>query len=125
MGRYVGKLIAARVAGNALPAFRYRHPGDLATIGRRAAVVKLNRVHLKGFIGCAHLLPDRAAPSFHRGVHLVVGLPHSAAQRALDHRSPAAGSARGTRLSAGLDTEQRHHTPLNQLYPCSSQYPGL
>jgi NADH:ubiquinone reductase (H+-translocating) len=51
MGRYVGKLIAARVAGNALPAFRYRHPGDLATIGRRAAVVKLNRVHLKGFIG--------------------------------------------------------------------------
>jgi NADH dehydrogenase len=51
MGRYVGRLIAARVAGNALPPFRYRHPGDLATIGRRAAVVKLNRIHLKGFIG--------------------------------------------------------------------------
>jgi NADH dehydrogenase len=51
MGRYAGKLIAARIAGETLPAFRYRHPGDLATIGRRAAVVKLNRVHLKGFIG--------------------------------------------------------------------------
>ena len=51
MGRYVGRLIAARVAGNSLPPFRYRHPGDLATIGRRAAVVKLKRVHLKGFVG--------------------------------------------------------------------------
>jgi NADH dehydrogenase len=51
MGRYLGKLLAARIAGNALPPFRYRHPGDLATIGRRAAVVNLGRVHLKGFIG--------------------------------------------------------------------------
>jgi NADH dehydrogenase len=51
MGRYVGKLIAARVAGNSLPAFRYSHPGDLATIGRRAAVVNLDRMRLKGFVG--------------------------------------------------------------------------
>jgi NADH dehydrogenase len=52
MGRYVGKLITSRVAGGAsLPPFRYRHPGDLATIGRRAAVVKLHRLHLKGFVG--------------------------------------------------------------------------
>ena len=34
-----------------LPAFRYRHLGDLATIGRRAAVVKFGRLHLKGFVG--------------------------------------------------------------------------
>jgi NADH dehydrogenase len=51
MGRYVGKLIAAHVAGNFLPAFRYAHPGDLATIGRRAAVVNLDRLRLKGFVG--------------------------------------------------------------------------
>jgi NADH:ubiquinone reductase (H+-translocating) len=51
MGRYVGRLIAARLAGKSLPAFRYRNLGELATIGRRAAVVKLGRVHLKGFIG--------------------------------------------------------------------------
>jgi NADH dehydrogenase len=51
MGRYVGRLIAARISGEALPPFHYRHPGDLATIGRRAAVVKLNRIHLKGFVG--------------------------------------------------------------------------
>src|SRR4029079_19745720 len=51
MGVYVGRLIAARVAGKSLPAFRYRHLGDLATIGRRAAVVKFGRLHLTGFIG--------------------------------------------------------------------------
>jgi NADH dehydrogenase len=50
MGRYVGGLIAARVQGNPSPApFRYRHQGDLATIGRKAAIVKLNALVLKGF----------------------------------------------------------------------------
>jgi NADH:ubiquinone reductase (H+-translocating) len=51
MGAYVGKLIAARLAGQSLPPFRYRHAGDLATIGRRAAVVSIGKVHLKGFLG--------------------------------------------------------------------------
>src|SRR6476469_5536869 len=51
MGVYVGRLIAARVAGRSLPVFRYRHLGDLATIGRRAAVVKFGRLHLTGFVG--------------------------------------------------------------------------
>jgi NADH dehydrogenase len=51
MGAYVGKLLAARFAGRPMPPFGYRHAGDLATIGRRAAVVNLGRVHLKGFIG--------------------------------------------------------------------------
>jgi NADH dehydrogenase len=52
MGAYVGRLIAARVAGRAAPPpFRYRHLGDLATIGRHAAVVKLGRLELTGFLG--------------------------------------------------------------------------
>jgi NADH dehydrogenase len=52
MGHYVGKLIAARIAGREWKKpFRYRHLGDLATIGRRAAVVKFGRLQLKGFIG--------------------------------------------------------------------------
>ena len=52
MGRYVGKLIAAHGSPDVhLPPFRYRHPGDLATIGRRAAVVQFNRIHLTGFVG--------------------------------------------------------------------------
>jgi NADH dehydrogenase len=52
MGRYVGRLIAARVArGREPPPFRYRHEGDLATIGRNAAVVKLHGIELTGFLG--------------------------------------------------------------------------
>ena len=52
MGRYVGHLIAARIAGAPAPRpFRYRHQGDLAAIGRRAAVVKLGRLELRGFLG--------------------------------------------------------------------------
>jgi NADH dehydrogenase len=52
MGRYVGRLIAARIAGRrAVPPFRYRHQGDLATIGRNAAVVNLHGLQLTGFLG--------------------------------------------------------------------------
>ncbi len=52
MGQYVAKLIAARIAGRPAPApFRYKHIGELATIGRRAAVVKFGRLQLRGFIG--------------------------------------------------------------------------
>jgi len=48
----VGLLIAARIAGKPAGApFRYRHQGDLAAIGRHAAVVKLGRLELRGFIG--------------------------------------------------------------------------
>lgn len=52
MGRYVAGIIAARVANRHSPGpFRYRHQGDLATIGRKAAVVKLDHMHLTGFLG--------------------------------------------------------------------------
>jgi NADH dehydrogenase len=52
MGRYVAGVISARVSGRrAVEPFRYRHQGDLATIGRKAAVVKLDHVHLTGLIG--------------------------------------------------------------------------
>jgi NADH dehydrogenase len=52
MGKYVGRLIAARIAGatEAAP-FHYRHQGDLATVGRGTAVVKVGRLELTGFIG--------------------------------------------------------------------------
>lgn len=52
MGRYVGELIRARVEGRPPPKpFVYRHAGDLATIGRKSAVVKFSRLELTGFIG--------------------------------------------------------------------------
>ena len=52
MGKYVGKLISARIAGRELQKpFSYMHLGELATIGRRAAVVKFGALELKGFLG--------------------------------------------------------------------------
>jgi NADH dehydrogenase len=60
-GAYVGKLIASRIAGQVLPpAFRYRDPGQLATIGRRAAVVDFGRIRVTGwpawwFWGIVHI----------------------------------------------------------------------
>ena len=51
MGKYVEHRIAAALAGKALPPFRYRHEGDLAVIGRGAAVVRIGRFSLKGFVG--------------------------------------------------------------------------
>jgi NADH dehydrogenase len=51
MGQYVGRLIAARVQSRPEPAgFRYRHYGDLATIGRKSAVVSFGRLRLTGFV---------------------------------------------------------------------------
>lgn len=52
MGKYAGRVIAARIADGSLPApFVYKHAGDLATIGRKSAVVKLNTLKLTGFTG--------------------------------------------------------------------------
>ena len=54
MGRYVGDFIAARVRGvpaSSIAPFRYRHQGDLATIGRRSAVVNLPHLRLTGLLG--------------------------------------------------------------------------
>ena len=49
-GRFVAKLIRARLAGGALPTFRYRNLGNLATIGRSAAVAEFGKVHISGLL---------------------------------------------------------------------------
>lgn len=52
MGRHAGRLIAAEARGaTARPTFAYVHHGDLATIGRRSAVVALGRWRLTGRLG--------------------------------------------------------------------------
>jgi len=52
MGHYAGSVIAAQVEGRPAPApFAYRHLGELATIGRKSAVVKLGVFKLTGFLG--------------------------------------------------------------------------
>ena len=95
MGRYVGRVIAARVDDTpSPPAFRYRSLGDLATIGRRAAVVNFGYLRLKGFVGwlfwsLAHIyfligVKNRFIVAFtwlwdyltfHRGARLITEVP--------------------------------------------------
>jgi NADH:quinone reductase (non-electrogenic) len=49
-GRYVGNLIRARLRGTQrVEPFHYRDYGNLATIGRKAAVVDLGWIRLRGF----------------------------------------------------------------------------
>jgi NADH dehydrogenase len=49
-GKFVAKLIAARLNGKRLPQFRYRDLGSLATIGRSAAVAEFGKFHVSGFL---------------------------------------------------------------------------
>jgi NADH dehydrogenase len=93
MGAYVGQVIARRLAGREPPPpFRYRHDGDLATIGRGAAVVRVGPLQLTGlpgwlFWGLIHvyfLIGLRARffvaldwlwsyVTYHRGARLITG----------------------------------------------------
>ena len=60
-GAYVAKVIRARLSGApAPPPFRYKHAGDLATIGKRRAVIDFGWIKLKGALawwlwGFAHI----------------------------------------------------------------------
>lgn len=51
MGRYVAQVIRARLSGSAAPPpFAYKDYGNLATIGRMAAVVDLGRLRFSGLL---------------------------------------------------------------------------
>jgi NADH:ubiquinone reductase (H+-translocating) len=60
-GVFVGRTIKKRLTGDTQPRpFRYRHAGDLATIGRRSAVIDFGWCKLRGWIawwvwGLAHI----------------------------------------------------------------------
>ena len=49
-GRYVGKVVRARLRGRDRKPFRYVDKGNLATIGRAAAVADIKGLRLSGFI---------------------------------------------------------------------------
>lgn len=49
-GRYVAKLLACRLRGRTPPAFHFRELGNMATIGRSAAVADFGKLHLSGFL---------------------------------------------------------------------------
>ena len=50
MGNHVAATIRDRLAGRASRPFRYRDWGNLATIGRRAAIVDLGKLRFSGFL---------------------------------------------------------------------------
>jgi NADH dehydrogenase len=50
-GKYAARLIKARLEGRTLPPFEYKHLGDIATIGRSAAVIDFGWIQLTGWIG--------------------------------------------------------------------------
>ncbi len=59
-GGYVAELIKARLRGETVPPFHYRHAGSLAQIGKRKAVIDFGRFKLRGTLawwiwGIAHI----------------------------------------------------------------------
>jgi len=50
-GKHAARAIRARLAGRPVPAFAYKHLGDIATIGRSAAVIDFGAVQLTGWVG--------------------------------------------------------------------------
>jgi NADH:ubiquinone reductase (H+-translocating) len=60
-GRYVATFVKRRLCGDtAIPEFRYRHAGSLATIGKRLAVIDFGYIKLRGALawwiwGFAHI----------------------------------------------------------------------
>jgi len=59
-GRYVAGCIKTRLKGDKCEAFRYKHAGSLAQIGKRLAVIDFGRIKLRGAIawwiwGIAHI----------------------------------------------------------------------
>ena len=99
-GQICGQADRSSHRGKRAPPFRYSHLGDLATIGRRAAVVKFGRLQLTGFVGwvfwsLAHIyfligLRNRFVVAFNwlwdyitfqRGARLITEVPRAAAVR--------------------------------------------
>ena len=94
-GRYVGSLIKTRLhSAERIEPFSYRNYGNLATIGRKAAVIDFGWIHLRGFVAwmiwtVAHIyfligLRNRMMVALHwlwayftfqRGARLITGPP--------------------------------------------------
>ena len=113
MGRAAAANLLRRLAGRPTQPFRYRDYGNLATIGRNAAVVDLTsplgRFKFSGYSGLAvlavraHLFPDRISQP-HRGAdRLGFGLLEQAALRARRHRHRRRRRRRGASIRPGCE----------------------
>ena len=52
-GRYAARVVRARLRGEGTAPFRYRDKGNLATIGRAAAVADIKGIHVSGLLAWA------------------------------------------------------------------------
>ena len=90
-GRYVAAAIRARLRGETVAPFRYKHSGSLAQIGKHKAVIDFGRFKLQRRDGLvdlghrAHLFPDRPAQPAQRRAELAVDPRPRPARRAADH----------------------------------------
>lgn len=101
MGVHVANLIRGDLRGEARRPFRYRDKGNLATIGRAAAVAQIGKAHLSGlvawlvwvFVHIAYLIGFRnrvlvmmqwawAYLTYQRGIRLITGQPAVELERA-------------------------------------------
>ena len=101
MGRHAAEMIRADLRGQARRPFRYRDKGDLATIGRAAAVADIRGLRLSGliawlvwvFVHIAYLIGFRnrilvmlqwawAYLTYQRGIRLITGRPRVDLERA-------------------------------------------
>jgi NADH:ubiquinone reductase (H+-translocating) len=92
MGRHAARQIGRDITGNGREAFSYFDKGDLATIGRAAAVARMGRLKLSGFVAWViwvvvhimYLIGFRnrllvmlqwgwAYLTYHRGIRLITG----------------------------------------------------
>ena len=107
MGTHAAAMIRADLRGEPRRAFRYRDKGNLATIGRAAAVADIGRRHLSGFVAwlvwvfvhIAYLIGFRnrvlvmvqwawAYLTYQRGIRLITGQPAVELERARTNVRP-------------------------------------
>ena len=50
-GRYAARAVLDRLRSRSASPFRYRDKGNVATIGRGAAVVEIKRIRISGYLG--------------------------------------------------------------------------
>jgi NADH dehydrogenase len=110
-GAYVAALVKARAEGRALPPFRYRDFGSLATIGRKRAVAQLGSVKLHGFV--AWLLWSVAH------IYFLIGFRNRAVV-AMNWAWNYLTFQRGTRLITGMSGARVEEMPRPAAHPSAT-----
>jgi NADH dehydrogenase len=110
-GAYVAALVKARAEGRALPPFRYRDFGSLATIGRKRAVAQLGSVKLHGFV--AWLVWSVAH------IYFLIGFRNRAVV-AMNWAWNYLTFQRGTRLITGMSGARVEEMPRPAAHPSAT-----